>query len=464
LPEEVWSSHKKWVYPNVWASDYYYNLLIEGGFGGLPMGIMWHGIFSKLYVDGYSIARDENPEINFQIWFNPNIYDENLNLIDGSYYNSVIEYDYIVNPNIISYNQIIPDLIEGLYYDENYNSFSDPVNKTLDGNPNNESDASPNFVHNTKYILSAYMLSSIKYVEYDGGFIIDSCDKIYDFNDETNFIVRNRIANVFTLSADRNYDSKLDKPLFGSIYTKNIVSKLIQPLSSSLAVTFDKYPTNIKNEIYNNVIDFNVYNNFIWIRTLNYMIFDRIEYDTDSFMDPGTTLNYLSHSKFISDPFIFENKDYCLVSSLSILNLNAINGQNIVPIVKKFSFNDYILIDIYNGSAESALYNTGIGRTFKYKFINTPKCFYNTRNNLYGMLATIEDPNGYPSIYKWCFNYNESNVESLSSSIIELYEYDFIKTINFHEKSTVTAAGLNFNVIDSCTYSIDQTNNSINFY
>lgn len=464
LPEVVWSSNRRWVYPNVWASDYYYNLLIEGGFGGLPMGIMWHGLFSKLYVDGYSVARDENPEINFQIWFNPDIFDENLNFIDGSFYNSVIQYDYIVNPNITSFTQLIPDLVEGLYYDDTHSILSNVPNKTLDGNPVRESDETPNFVHNTKYTLSAYMLSSIKYVEYDGGFIIDRCDRMHDFNDETNFIVRNRIANAFTLSADSDYDKTKEKPLFGSIFIKNIETKNIGPLSSSLNATFDKYPTQIREELYNKVIDFNIYSDFIWIRTLNYMVFDRISYKTDSYVDPGTTLNYLTNSKFISDPFIFENKDYCLISSLSILNVNTISGQNIVPIVKKFSFNEYILSDIYDGADQFTLYNTGTGRTFKYKFINTPKCFYNTRNNLYGMLATIEDQNGFASIYKWTFKYNESDIEPLSSSITELYEYEFIKTINFHQNNTTAAAGLIFNTINSCTYSIDQTNNSINFY
>jgi hypothetical protein len=464
LPEPCWSSNPNWVYPNVWASDYYYNLLIDGGFGSIPMGIMWHGMFSKLYVDGYSITRSENPEIDFKFWFNPDIFDDKLNLLDGAFYNSIINYDYIINPNITSYNQLIPDQVEGLFYDDNYNSFSNAVAGTIDGNPVYESDTTPNFVSNKKYILSAYMLSSIKYVEYDGGLIIDTCDKIYDFDDETNFIVRDRIISNFTLSSENVYDPKLDKPLFGSIFTKNIVTKEIHPLSASLDVIFNKYPTIIKNEIYNKVIDFNVYNDFIWIRTLNYMVFDRISYNTDSFSDSGTTLNYLNNSKFISDPFIFEQKDYCLIASLSLLNVNTISGQNIVPIIKKFSFNDYILIDVYNGSNQYQLFNTGINRNFKYKFVNTPKCFYNTRNNLYGMLATIEDQNGFPSIYKWTFKYNESDVTSLSCGITELYDYDYIRTVNLHDNNSLSSVGIKFNTINSCTYSIDHENNAIKFY
>jgi hypothetical protein len=230
-----------------------------------------------------------------------------------------------------------------------------------------------------------------------------------------------------------------------------------------LDLVFGKYPTKVKDEIYNNVIDFNVYNDFIWIRTLNYMIFDRVSYETDSFIDSGTTLNYINNSKFVSDPFIFEHKDYCLIASLSLLNVNTINGQNIVPTIKKFSFNDYILINVYDGEG-SDLYNTGLDRQFKYKFVNTPKCFYNTRNNLYGMVASIEDQNGFPSIYKWTFKYNESDVTPLSCSITELYDYDYIKTVNLHNNNTLASAGLKFNTINSCTYSIDNTNNTIKFY
>jgi hypothetical protein len=464
LPEQVWTSNKKWVYPNVWASDYYYNLLIDGGFGGLPMGIMWHGLFSKLYIDGYSLARNENPEINFQLWFNPDISEDNLNLLDGDLYNSYVEYDYEINSLVESYNQLLPDLVDGLFYDNNYGNLLNEMRYTLDGNPNKESDSSPNFVRNTKYTLSAYMLSSIKYAEYDGGFIIDSCDRIYDFNEETNFIIRNRMANSYTLSAERNFQEKFEKPLLGSIFTKNIVTKEILPLSSALAVTFEKYSSEIKSEIYNKVIDFNVYDDFIWIRTDNYMIFDRISYEETSFRDPGTTLNFLRNSKLISDPFIFENKDYCLIASLSISNVNTINYQNIFPVIKKFSFNDYILIDVYDGSTETNLYDTGLGRLFKYKFINTPKCFYNSRNNLYGFLTTIEDQNGFPSIYKLSFEYNESKVDSLSCSITELYEYDYIRTINFHDNNSFSSAGITFNSIDVSGYGIDQANNMITFY
>jgi hypothetical protein len=274
------------------------------------------------------------------------------------------------------------------------------------------------------------------------------------------------MAHAYTLSADNEINPNGNKPLFGSIFTKNIVTKTIQPLSSSLSIVFDKYPTNIKREIYNNVIDFNVYDDFIWIRTLNYMVFDRIAYSKDSYVDSGTTLNYIKNSKYVSDPFIFEQKDYCLVASLSLLNLNTINNQKIVPIIKKFSFNEYILIDVYNGSDldKVSLYDTGLGRTFKYKYVNTPRCFYNTRNNIYGMLGTIEDSNGFPSVYKWTFKYNESDITSLSCSMTELYEYDYIKTINLHTNNTLVSAGITFNTINSCTYSIDQSNNSIIFY
>jgi hypothetical protein len=473
LPEAITTQNAKWVYPNVWASNYYYNLYIDGSFAGTPKGIMWHGIFSGLVVDGLGITRNNSTVLSLNL----NI-DENgkiIDVYDGKYFdNTGIIFDTIINNNVNDFKYSLSYNIDGNYFNNNPNNqFSVEFEKTLDGNSSIASGLVPEFVTNNTYILSSYILSSIKYREFDGGLIIDVCDQKFDFNRQTKFIIKERFSDSYTISS---FDTLEVNPLpnpYGKIFVRNISNNQIYSLEECFGNQFIKYNNDIKYELYNNVLDFNIYNDFIWIRTLNYIIFDKISYVDGVFTDSGTNPNFLINSEQCSNPFIFENKNYCFIASLSIANIENVINQSIIPTIYKLDFDNYTLNKIYKGDITDYLHQTTYSNVVKYKHINCPKLFYNSRNDVYGIATTIEDQNQYPFIYKLKFEYDGSSIYNLYPRIIRMYDnvYENIETLNLNTTNNLSLA-VEFNDMSPIIYGsrsytsyfIGNANNSITFY
>ena len=65
----------------------------------------------------------------------------------------------------------------------------------------------------------------------------------------------------------------------GSLYYKNNYTTLLTQVSSSLSAIFYKYPTHVQQEIYNEVLYFNLYYDTFVIETLNFVIVDSFNYD-----------------------------------------------------------------------------------------------------------------------------------------------------------------------------------------
>jgi len=69
---------------------------------------------------------------------------------------------------------------------------------------------------------------------------------------------------------------------YGDFYYRNAASTIIGPISSTLSATFINYPQAIQTELYNKVINFDLYFDTLQIETENYLIFDKIEFDYET--------------------------------------------------------------------------------------------------------------------------------------------------------------------------------------
>ncbi len=440
LPEPYSTQNAKWVYPNIWASNYYYNIYIDGSFAGTPKGIMWHGVFSGLIVDGLGIVRD--PSKFFTLNLNVDEERKTIDTYDGQYFinNPAIVINTNINKDINNFNTPLNFNIDGNYFNLNPNNqLLTEISKTLDGDSKTPTNLIPEFTKNNTYILSSYRLSSVKYREFDGGLILDVCDSKFNFEDQTNFIVKERFSNSYTVSSAVNDNNTIKKD--GKIFIKNVLNNKILTLEECFSDQFIKFPTKVRNELYNNVIDFNIYNDFIWIRTINYIIFDKISYVDGNFQNSATFGNFLENSKQCSNPFIFENRNYCFIAQLSVHNLEYVKNQGIIPIIYKIDFDKYILEEIYRGKTDDYIHMTGYQNIVKFKTINSPKIFYNSRNDIYGIACVIEDQNQYPFIYKLKFNYKQSIVSDMYNNIIRLYDnvYEGIETYNLTNVNTISS-------------------------
>ncbi len=473
LPEPVSPQSPKWVYPNVWASNYYYNIYIDGAFAGTPRGIMWHGIFSGLVVDGLGITRNNGKK--FTLNLNIDQDGKLIDIYDGRYFinEPPIIFDAVINNNINDFKLNLGYNIDGNYFNMNPNhQFNIEYKKVLDGNSETSTGLVPEFTTNGTYILSSYILSSIKYREFDGGLILDVCDSKFDFKNQTRFVIKERFSDSYTISS-----VNIDEPDhrikgYGKMFVKNVLNGNILELEECFGNQFIKYPSNVRNELYNNVLDFNIYNDFLWIRTLNYIIFDKIYYSNGSFIDSGVIANFLNNSEQCSNPFIFENKNYCFVAALSITNSEYVINQSIIPKIYRIDFSDYILKEIYKGDSDDYLHKTTYSNVVKYKHISTPKLFYNTRNDIYGVAAVLEDQNQYPFIYKIKFEYDGSTVYNENPNIIRMYDnvYENVQTLNLNNVNSLSPV-VEFNDMAEVIFGngantsliINNTNNSVIF-
>lgn len=365
LPENVSIGNSKWVEPNVYSSDYYYNVGIEGSVGGYYEGIMERGLSGQ---------------------------------------NSSFKPDF-----------------------------------------NN-----------------SYILSSVKYKDFDAGLISDICDESFDFNKQTNFVIKELITTSLTITSEKvEQDNQSFYDLnnsYGTIYVKDVVSGEVKTLLNALSVQFE----NKYNDDFSEILDFNIFNDFIWIRTKNNLIIEKIEYRDDKFVYSGTSNSYLSTGFSqgflynVSNPFIFENNDYCMVSTLSVVNEKS-NNFYIIPKIYKIDYDTCFIEEITSSLplTASIYQNISSSNDIKIFRINQPILTYNSRNNLYCILATVEDENEFAYIYQMKFNYNRSEILNEEIKFYNFKGTEVFKTINFYDNPSLSNNGIILNDINS--------NASINF-
>lgn len=445
LPEQVFAGHPLWVKPNVWASDYYYNLLIEGGIGGIVNGIMERGMYwGGWLVDGLMIDRSKITNEKFDIILNT-LSAKDIPTIDGMTF-SLPGSSWEINPVYDSFLYDYDSLIDGNYYSRKPGRFLPRPSKTLDGIPiPNTSEFVPDFTYD-------YVLSSIKYKDFDAGYLTEYCDSKFNFETQTKFIVEETITISKTITSQRVEDDNINpfelKNSVGQIYVKDVVSGEVTHLSSALAVQFKNKYINVLEEIYKEVIDFNIYNDFMWIRTKSNLIFEKLNYEDDKFIYSGTDSNFIKfddrHTNNVSNPFIFENREYAMVGGLSAINTDS-NNFSIIPLIYKINYNKATISRIYVDPTQELYKNNIDLNPIKITRINKPVLTYNTRNNKYCLMATIEDQNEFPYIYQYKFNYNGSIMINQEVKLFTCAGNEVFKTYNFKDISNFTDNLITFN-------------------
>jgi hypothetical protein len=468
LPEEEYSSEPDWVKYNVFTSNYYYNILIGAGIGGIKDGIPVRSQYKHpLIIDGLMINEIQRQIQNFDVNINQLSFKQ-LTIIEGNQYNLVndnldrntIIYSWDLNENN-GYNTTIDYNIDGLRFSRNPSNLNFNFDHHLDGNPLlNQSEFASNFNYD-------YVLSSVQYKEFDAGLISDTCNNSFNFEEQTKLIIQQTLESSKTVLEDGNINEK-DINSFelrnskGKIYVRDIVTGNITSLSSALSIQLlNRYSDIINFEINNKVIDFNVFNNFLWIKTENYLLFEKINYN-NIFAYSEVNPSYINYSNGvyldnISNPFIFEKRDYCMIVQLSGTNTSS-NNFCIIPIIYKINYGTLQKTKIFplENTNISIFENDNSVNDVKLAKIETPVIVYNSRNDKYCILNTLEDQNQMVYVYKIFFNYNGIDVYNLDAKLYRVSK-DYIKTINFIDNPSLNDNNLILNdIINNTTTNFDQ--------
>lgn len=218
------------------------------------------------------------------------------------------------------------------------------------------------------------------------------------------------------------------------IYIKNIHNNTISSLLSEMSFLTSRYNATITSQLTSNISDFEIIGNSIFIQTDNYLIIDKINFNSGVFEKPETSpfnLNFYETSyQPISNRIKIEDEVF-----FAKIVLDSIVNKNLIYHVEVYKHNtttsktdkiypittpDYFTIDI-----DSKLIK-----------IDTPILKYTNRNKIFSLVLLLKDQNDYPVLNTIDFTYQtnisfEKYTTTLLSNNSTSLIFDNISSINW---------------------------------
>jgi hypothetical protein len=150
----------------------------------------------------------------------------------------------------------------------------------------------PTFEVDVKF---AYGLVGVE--EYDCGFFTDNVvlTNSYLYKDDFTYYdeIRSESKTVLSqLSSSYDFILQADKlKLAGNLFVKNQSFSLSVPYSAAMFTLFSKYSEPVKDNIFSNIIDFDIIYDSIILESERYLVIDKIAYDSDGNFAKPKTLN-----------------------------------------------------------------------------------------------------------------------------------------------------------------------------
>lgn len=353
---------------------------------------------------------------------------------------------------IYYYSLLVDGGISTLYPVRRGPSYDQLITEPLDEDITNEagiellSMLNPNFTMDLSRVLSAVGTEI-----YDCGYFTDNVviGNAYNYDDSYpfyNIISDNCNTVISTLTGDDSYKTQAMRQLLsGKMYIKNQSYSSSHPLSTALSVIFDKYSTEVKNELYNDIKDFDIVYDTIIIETEKYLLIDKVVYKNNNFVNPitkntvFTKADYLS--KFSSRFFNEKDKTVTFVVLTQAPSLSASNFKSLCPNIYVYNINDNITSKVYpkpNTSVEDIFNMSNIfseSCNFNIVKVQSPVLTYNSFNDVYKLTFIGEDNNGLFHIFDYGFYIYNTEVVFLES---KYYKHNKnIKTTNFANSNCI---------------------------
>lgn len=304
----------------------------------------------------------------------------------------------------------------------------------------------PDFTLDVSLVLSAQGVDL-----YDCGYFTDNIvignDYNYDFTYPYYDVISDNCDTVISaLSGTDSYKTQAERQaLAGKMFVKNQAYSSSYPLSTALSVIFNKYSDSVKSEMYHNIKDFDIIYDTIIAETDNYLVFDKIAYDGENFVDPITKNTVFTRTnnlnRFSNRFFNEKNKTVTFVALDQALSLSASNYKSIYPNIYVYNINTNATTRVFPKADTDVteLFNLGdiFNSTCDVNIVKTqdPILTYNSFNDVYKLTFVGEDNNGLFHLFDYGFYLYDSQVSFLESKYYQHNKY--IKTTNFENENTV---------------------------
>ena len=321
----------------------------------------------------------------------------------------------------------------------------------------------PSMSADVKYYLSA----GGEYKNYEGGYFTDDVQLPNDFNygDNLRYLdeVDSRGSTVLSdlSSSTTTLTNEERRTLEGKLYVKNGTYSSSEHLSSALKSTISKYSQTVQDQINNELLDFDIIQNTIFLETKSGLLVDKIKYVNGEFKTP-TTVNTYYDALSDSNTDTFTNRFYnektgkvyfakfhedgeCTNESgnytafyPSIYEYDIANHKTRLLYPRRDTGNsvsDFELNDLDNTD-----------RNYVVASIHTPKIAYNSRNDLFKVTYIANDMNDLSHIVDVSFKMVNNSLSAIDSNRYEPLN-NIVRTTSFGPNSNfgqISATGGSF--------------------
>ena len=407
--------------------------------------------------------------------FNYSLTGQNGNTFRSGLSTNTNGFDVLDNPMYFYMREFYPyqDLIQDsrnivpLYRDGGALTFLD--GKELPDNANGNShytiradatvDQNGEFFPDVKYYLSA----GIGYKDYDGGFFSDDVQLPNDFvyGDNLLFVdsVDERASSVLSnlSSSTTSLTNEEKATLDGTLYIKNGTYSTSEKLSAALAPLFSKYSTAVQSQINNELVDFDIIQNTIFLETKSGLLVDKIKYEDGEFVNPRTVNTYYSASS-ADNTDTFTNRFYVEKTGKIYFGKfrqdgectnDADNYKAYYPEIYEYSIDTnksrliYPRKDVGNSVTDFEL-NDALDtyRNYVPTSIHTPTIAYNSRNDLFKLTYIANDMNDFTHLVDVSFKLVDNSLSAIDSNRYETIN-NIARTTTFGDKSNFGSISAN---------------------
>ena len=248
----------------------------------------------------------------------------------------------------------------------------------------------------------------------------------------------------------------------GDLYVKDQGTSLSYPMSGILSNTLNKYSTEVRDDIYNNLIDFDVIGDAIFLQTNTRLLIDKISYsDKGTFDRPNTsntifsvnsadTLNVLSNRLSVKELETCGSAGSVLFTIFKTITNDLSTGAAlpsnywyVYPEIYQYSFSENKSVKIYpqeldNSDLESFSTGfTGLSSDFAPEKIKSPILTYNSLHNKLKLTYIMLDQNNFSHIHDCLFEWRagELKLNRVARYIPDLLT---LRTTTFNTDTTFT--------------------------
>lgn len=241
--------------------------------------------------------------------------------------------------------------------------------------------------------------------------------------------------------------------LNGDLWVRNANGTIIKPVSEAFVGIFDKYDTNIKNELLNNIRDFDIIYDVLIIYTENYVVIEKIGYNySDNTFKQSTHTNYISVCGNSLEEnithFFNEKTNTIYIGSMREYTSGVNSDSSLYPEIYGYNVNTFKTQKLfpYDGFTDFDEFNIpqsipSFSGTAHINKIDTPILTYNDKSDMFYVVNSVDiNINGTPSVdnlfglFKSKFKLSGDKMELQDSAIYWSHGTDY--DTDYDEKRT----------------------------